>query len=64
MGADAGKERNPQAKEWVLDIERSYQRLAEIARFGTPSHFLGYQLNERFGLDLLHVPSRGSSAAQ
>ncbi|MEQ1718445.1 MAG: tripartite tricarboxylate transporter substrate binding protein [Hyphomicrobium sp.] len=29
---------------------------------GTPSHFLGFQLNERFGLDLLHVPSRGSPA--
>jgi tripartite-type tricarboxylate transporter receptor subunit TctC len=27
---------------------------------GTPSHFLGYQMNERFGLDLLHVPSKGS----
>jgi tripartite-type tricarboxylate transporter receptor subunit TctC len=27
---------------------------------GTPSHFLGYQLNEKFGLDLTHVPYRGS----
>ena len=27
---------------------------------GTPSHFLGYLLNERFGLDLAHVPYRGS----
>jgi tripartite-type tricarboxylate transporter receptor subunit TctC len=27
---------------------------------GTPSHFLGYQLNEKFGLDLTHVPFRGS----
>ena len=27
---------------------------------GTPSHFLGFQLNERFGLDLVHVPTRGS----
>src|SRR5262245_37527709 len=27
---------------------------------GTPAHFLGSQLNERFGLDLLHVPSKGS----
>jgi tripartite-type tricarboxylate transporter receptor subunit TctC len=27
---------------------------------GTPSHFLGFQLNERFGLDLTHVPYRGS----
>ena len=24
---------------------------------GTPSHFLGSQLNKRFGLDLVHVPS-------
>src|SRR5262245_56534718 len=27
---------------------------------GTPSHFLGYQMNERFALDLVHVPSKGS----
>jgi len=27
---------------------------------GTPSHFLGFQMNERFGLDLVHVPSKGS----
>jgi tripartite-type tricarboxylate transporter receptor subunit TctC len=27
---------------------------------GTPSHFLGYQLNEKFDLDLTHVPYRGS----
>ena len=27
---------------------------------GSPSHFLGFQLNERFGLDLVHVPSKGS----
>ncbi|MCC6779386.1 MAG: tripartite tricarboxylate transporter substrate binding protein [Hyphomicrobiales bacterium] len=31
---------------------------------GTPAHFLGFQLNERFGLDLVHVPSRGSGAQQ
>src|SRR5262245_38631303 len=29
---------------------------------GTPSHFLGFQLTERFGLDLTHVPSRNSGA--
>ncbi len=29
---------------------------------GTPSHFLGSQLNKRFGLDLVHVPSRNSGA--
>ena len=27
---------------------------------GTPSHFLGYQFNEKFELDLTHVPYRGS----
>jgi len=27
---------------------------------GAPAHFLGYQLNERFDLDLTHVPYRGS----
>jgi tripartite-type tricarboxylate transporter receptor subunit TctC len=27
---------------------------------GTPAHFLGFQLNQRFGLDLVHVPARGS----
>jgi tripartite-type tricarboxylate transporter receptor subunit TctC len=27
---------------------------------GTPSHFLGFQMNERFELDLTHVPYRGS----
>lgn len=28
---------------------------------GTPSAFLGYELNEKFGLDLTHVPYRGSA---
>lgn len=27
---------------------------------GTPSHFLGFQMNETFDLDLTHVPYRGS----
>jgi tripartite-type tricarboxylate transporter receptor subunit TctC len=27
---------------------------------GTPSHFLGYQINEKFDLDLTHVPFGGS----
>ncbi|HEY1360745.1 MAG TPA: tripartite tricarboxylate transporter substrate binding protein [Xanthobacteraceae bacterium] len=27
---------------------------------GTPSHFLGFQLKQRFGLDLVHVPAKGS----
>ncbi len=29
---------------------------------GTPSHFFGFQLNQRFDLDLVHVPSRGAGA--
>jgi tripartite-type tricarboxylate transporter receptor subunit TctC len=28
---------------------------------GTPSHFLGHQLNERLGLDMNHVPFKGSA---
>jgi len=28
---------------------------------GTPSHFLGFQLNERFALDMTHVPYKGSA---
>jgi tripartite-type tricarboxylate transporter receptor subunit TctC len=28
---------------------------------GTPSAFLGFQFNEKFGLDLTHVPYRGSA---
>jgi tripartite-type tricarboxylate transporter receptor subunit TctC len=31
---------------------------------GTPAHFLGFQLNERFRLDLVHVPSKGSGFQQ
>lgn len=27
---------------------------------GTPSHFLGYQLNQRFKLDMTHIPYKGS----
>jgi len=27
---------------------------------GTPSHFLGYQLNERLGAEMVHVPYKGS----
>jgi tripartite-type tricarboxylate transporter receptor subunit TctC len=27
---------------------------------GTPSHFLGFQMNEKFNLDMIHVPFRGS----
>lgn len=28
---------------------------------GTPSHFLGYQLNERLKADMIHVPYKGSA---
>ena len=28
---------------------------------GTPSHFLGFQMNQRFGLDMTHVPYRGAA---
>ncbi|HEU5016843.1 MAG TPA: tripartite tricarboxylate transporter substrate binding protein [Pseudolabrys sp.] len=28
---------------------------------GTPSHFLGFQMNQTFGLDMTHVPYRGSA---
>ncbi|MBU4612137.1 tripartite tricarboxylate transporter substrate binding protein [Achromobacter sp. GG226] len=28
---------------------------------GTPSHFLGHQLSDRFKLDLVHIPYRGSA---
>lgn len=28
---------------------------------GTPSHFLGYQLNQRFKLDMTHIPYKGSA---
>ena len=28
---------------------------------GTPSHFLGYQLNQRFKLDMPHIPYKGSA---
>ena len=28
---------------------------------GTPSHFLGFQMNQIFGLDMTHVPYRGAA---
>ena len=28
---------------------------------GTPSHFLGFQFNERLGLDMVHIPYKGSA---
>lgn len=36
---------------------------AQYASFspGTPSHFLGYQLNEKLQADMVHIPYKGSS---
>lgn len=28
---------------------------------GTPSHFLGFQMNEKFGLDMAHIPFKGAA---
>ena len=28
---------------------------------GTPSHFLGFQMNQKFGLDMAHIPYRGAA---
>jgi tripartite-type tricarboxylate transporter receptor subunit TctC len=47
--------------ELVAWIKRNPGKLGYSSyESGTPSHFLGFQLNERFGLDLVHVPTRGS----
>jgi tripartite-type tricarboxylate transporter receptor subunit TctC len=36
---------------------------ASFASFspGTPSHFLGFQMNQTFGLDMAHIPYRGAA---
>jgi tripartite-type tricarboxylate transporter receptor subunit TctC len=47
--------------ELIAWIKRNPGKLSYSSYLaGTPAHFLGYQLNERFGLDLVHVPSKGS----
>src|SRR6476646_2376624 len=47
--------------ELIAWIKRNPGKLSYSSYLaGTPSHFLGFQMNERFGLDLVHVPSRGS----
>jgi tripartite-type tricarboxylate transporter receptor subunit TctC len=47
--------------ELVVWIRKNPRRLNYSSySAGTPSHFLGFQLNERFGLDLVHVPAKGS----
>lgn len=28
---------------------------------GTPSHFLGFEMNEKFGLDMAHIPFKGAA---
>jgi len=47
--------------ELVAWIKRSPGKLSYASYgVGTASHFLGFQFAERFGLDLTHVPYRGS----
>ncbi|WP_159589805.1 Bug family tripartite tricarboxylate transporter substrate binding protein [Hydrogenophaga sp. BPS33] len=46
-------------KSWIA----RHKGQAQYASFspGTPSHFLGYQLNERLQADMVHIPYKGSS---
>jgi tripartite-type tricarboxylate transporter receptor subunit TctC len=48
--------------EWVAYAKSNRGKLS-YANYGpgTISHFLGYQLNERFGLELTQVPYRGNA---
>jgi tripartite-type tricarboxylate transporter receptor subunit TctC len=48
----------PELAAWV----KSHPGKVSYASFspGTSSHFLGYQLNERLGTDMTHIPFRGS----
>ena len=48
--------------EWVAYAKANRGKLS-YANYGpgTISHFLGYQLNERFGLELAQVPYRGNA---
>src|SRR5262249_53493804 len=48
----------PELLAWIRQNPGKLSYSSYLA--GTPSHFLGFQLNERFGLDLVHVPSKGS----
>ena len=45
--------------KWAKD-KNSHASYASYSP-GTPSHFLGFQLNEKFGLDMVHVPYKGSA---
>ena len=49
----------PEMTEWML----ANPSKAAYASFspGTPSHFLGFQLNERLKLNMVHVPYKGSA---
>jgi len=47
--------------ELVAWVRRNPGKLSYSSyNVGTPSHFLGFQFNQRFGLDLVHVPTKGS----
>lgn len=48
----------PQLASWI----KANPGKVSYASFspGTSSHFLGYQLNERLGTDMTHIPFRGS----
>lgn len=52
----------PELLAWVRQNPGKLSYSSYLA--GTPSHFLGFQMNERFGLDLVHVPSKGSGFQQ
>jgi tripartite-type tricarboxylate transporter receptor subunit TctC len=46
----------PELARWAAANKASYASFSP----GTPSHFLGFQLNERLKLDMVHVPYKGS----
>ena len=52
------------AKDFASFIEWAKANKGKLSyssyQAGTPSHFLGFQMNEKFGLDLTHVPFGGS----
>lgn len=49
----------PDLAKWILDPANK----AAYASFspGTPSHFVGYQLNERLKANMVHIPYKGSA---
>ncbi len=48
----------PELLAWIKQNRGKLSYSSYLA--GTPAHFLGFQMNQRFGLDLVHVPSKGS----